>query len=78
MRIVTGVHNRIIKNSITHNGLLGIDLAGEGVTANDDDSGIGQIDYANDGLNFPVLTMATGSALSGSVGGTLTTVPGTY
>jgi hypothetical protein len=78
VRVVTGVHNRISKNSITQNGLLGIDLAGEGVTANDDDGGIGSIDYANDGLNFPLLTQATGSALSGSVVGTLTTVPGTY
>ena len=78
VRVVNGVHNRISKNSITRNSLLGIDLAGEGVTANDDDGAVGQIDYANDGLNFPVLTQATGTALVGSVGGTLTTEPGTY
>ncbi len=57
---------------------LGIDLAEQGVNPNNNDSGPLPADYANRGLNFPVLTSAVGGAQSGIVTGTLTTTPGTY
>ena len=73
-----GQGNRIRKNSIYLNSLLGIDLAAIGVTANDDDGGIQSNDYANRGQNFPVVTSAAGGARSGHVSGTLTTTGGDY
>jgi parallel beta-helix repeat protein len=78
VRIVTGAHNKIRKNSIYGNALLGIDIAAEGVTANDDDGGIQPSDYANRGQNFPVLTGAAGGYASGYVTGALTTTAGDY
>lgn len=78
VRIETGAHNRLRRNSIYGNGLLGIDLAAAGVTPNDDDSAIQQSGYANRGQNFPLLS----SALLGSGGLqltlALTTTPGDY
>jgi len=73
-----GQGNKVRKNSIYLNGLLGIDLAAAGVTANDDDGGIQQNDYANRGQNFPVITSAGGGYASGHVSGTLTTTGGDY
>jgi hypothetical protein len=73
-----GHGNKIRKNSIYLNGLLGIDLAAIGVTANDDDGGIQQNDYANRGQNFPVVTSAGGGYASGHVSGTLTTTGGDH
>jgi len=73
-----GQGNRIRKNHITANGSLGIDLAGEGVLANDDDSSIQISGYANRGLNYPVLTSAKGGDHLGNLAGTLTTTPGDY
>jgi hypothetical protein len=73
-----GQGNKIRRNSIYSNALLGIDLAGEGVTPNDDDGGIQLNDYANRGQNFPVMTSAAGGYHSGRVGGTLTTTGGDY
>jgi hypothetical protein len=73
-----GQGNKIRKNSIYANGQLGIDLAGSGVTPNDDDGGLQLDDYANHGLNFPVLTGAIGGTDQGTVSGTLTTLPGDY
>jgi len=71
-----GFYNKIRKNAIYANGGLGIDLATEGVTANDDD---GQTsDLANRGQNFPDLAGAIGGLHEGRVSGTLTTVPGDY
>jgi parallel beta-helix repeat protein len=74
-----GTRNKIRKNSIYSNGALGIDLAGAGVNPNDNDGALlVTIDYANRGLNFPVLTSAAGGYESGYVGGTLTTTGGDY
>ena len=73
-----GHGNKVRKNSIYFNGLLGIDLAAVGVTANDDDGGIQSNDYANRGQNFPVITGAAGGDQSGHVNGTLTTTGGDY
>jgi parallel beta-helix repeat protein len=74
-----GMKNKIRRNSIYDNGSLGIDLASAGITANDNDGAlVGIVDYANRGLNFPVLTSAAGGSASGYVGGTLTTTGGDY
>lgn len=78
VRIVTGRGNKIRKNSIYGNALLGIDLAAEGVTANDDDGALEPATYANRGQNFPVLTAAIGGTSSGVLSGVLTTTPGDY
>jgi len=54
-------------NSIHHNGLLGIDLGLDGITAND----ANDADTGVNGLqNFPVLTSATSNGISVTVGGT--------
>ena len=59
--------NAIFGNAIHQNGTLGIDLVGDGVTANDP----GDIDEgANNRTNFPVL-----SAAAGGVQGTLNSFP---
>lgn len=73
-----GQGNKLRKNSISLNGALGIDLAAGGVTANDDDGAIQTADYANRGLNFPVLTSAAGGYHSGYAAGMLTTTSGDY
>lgn len=79
VRVVTGVHNKIRRNSIDANGGIGIDLAGAGVTDNDDDGAIQPAGYANRGQNFPVLVSTRGSGShAGSVSGRLTTTAGDY
>lgn len=56
--------NRILGNSICSNGLLGIDLNADGVTAND----VGDGDAgANDVQNYPVLSLAVLSVITGSL-----------
>ncbi len=65
------VRNRVAGNSIHDNGGLGIDLAGDGVTANDaadNDSG------PNNLQNFPVLSSAFSDGISTKIEGTLDTV----
>jgi hypothetical protein len=78
VRIVNGQNNSIFENQIFGNGGLGIDLAGAGVTLNDNDSDVQAAGYANKGLNFPVITGAFGGHNTGTFSGTLTTIPGTY
>ncbi|MGA9422555.1 MAG: right-handed parallel beta-helix repeat-containing protein [Rhodanobacteraceae bacterium] len=73
-----GQHNKLRKNAIYDNAALGIDIAGGGVTPNDDDGSLQLDDYGNRGQNFPVLTSAAGGATNGRVVGTLTTTPGDY
>jgi trimeric autotransporter adhesin len=70
--VAAGTNNAIRANSIFSNGDLGIDLANNGVTANDpgdSDSG------ANLLQNFPVLTSATNTAAGLIVFGTLNSRP---
>jgi len=70
----TGTGNKISQNSITGNAGLGIDLNGDGVTANDDcdaDSG------PNNLQNFPVLTSATSVGGSTTIRGTLNSAAST-
>ncbi len=80
-------NNRIASNSIFSNDELGIDLAGgnenaSGVTANDgDDPATRQPDPdkdtgPNDLQNYPVISSATASGTSITVGGTLNSTPG--
>lgn len=76
--IQSGQRNTISGNRIFGNSELGIDLAGNGVTLNDNDADSVPADYANRGLNFPVLLSAIGGDSSGSVSGTLSTTRGGY
>jgi len=78
VRVVTGQGNDIEFNLMSGNAGLGIDLATEGVTPNDNDSMPPTADYANRGQNFPTLTAAKGGHYSGTVSGTLTSTPGIY
>ena len=73
-----GQGNKLRRNSIAFNGMLGIDLAAEGVNPNDDDGGIQQANYANHGQNYPVLTGASGGFQSGYVSGSLITTGGNF
>ena len=67
VRIESGTQNAIRNNRISNNGLLGIDLEGDGVTLNDSgDADTG----ANGRQNFAVLSSATGG-----VQGTLNSTP---
>lgn len=73
--IASGVGNSISQNSISANGVLGIDLAPpNGINTNDPGDG----DLGSNNLqNFPVLTSASGGA-STTVSGSLDSAPGTY
>jgi trimeric autotransporter adhesin len=78
VRVVSGLQNKIIYNDIYANAGFGIDLAAEGVTLNDNDSSPQPLEYANAGINFPVITAAIGGNGSGTITAQLTTLPGTY
>ncbi len=74
VNVTTGTGNLISSNSIFANNGLGIDLGGDGVTANDaDDADTG----ANSLQNFPILTGATVSNSMVNITGTLTSAPNT-
>ena len=61
-------HNQITQNSIYNNTLLGIDLADDGVTANDaNDPDVGP----NEEVNFPVITSAIETAGQTTISGNL-------
>ncbi len=76
--VQVGQGNKLRRNSIAFNGMLGIDLAAEGVNPNDDDAGLQTANYANHGQNYPVLTGASGGYQSGYVSGSLTTTGGSF
>ena len=74
VEVVSGTANSILSNSIFSNSLLGIDLGGDGVTAND----AGDIDAgANNLQNFPQLTSATIFLGSTIIQGSLNSTPNT-
>ena len=64
------IDNSILGNSIHHNASIGIDLAGGPVTANDPND---PDEGANHLQNFPVLTAAAGSSVSGTLDSTAST-----
>jgi Periplasmic copper-binding protein (NosD) len=70
----TSAGDRVSGNSIHDNGGLGIDLGGDGVTAND--AGDGDAG-PNNFQNFPVLSAATSNGVSTGVRGSLNSSPGT-
>jgi hypothetical protein len=78
IRVVNGQRNLIEAVALYGNNGLGIDLAGAGVTANDNDSDPQPVGYANRGLNFPLLSSATGGHTHGTIKGSLLTTAGTY
>src|SRR6185437_5477598 len=66
------LRNQIRGNSIHDNGLLGIDLNQDGVTAND----VGDPDFgANRLQNYPVLTTSASNASNTQVSGSLNSKP---
>lgn len=66
--------NALLRNSISSNGLLGIDLSGDGPTPNDaSDTDIGP----NNLQNFPLLSTAASSSGSVTVSGSLNSAPST-
>jgi hypothetical protein len=68
------VNNAIRGNAIFSNALLGIDLAGDGVTPNDP----GDPDFGyNNFQNFPVITSVTGDNSQTTITGTLNSKPNT-
>jgi hypothetical protein len=73
-----GRQNRIRRNSIYDNTALGIDLVDAGVLPNDTDADSQPPDYANRGLNYPVLTSATGGTATGIFVGELESTLGDY
>ncbi len=73
-----GQANRLRRNSIDFNGGLGIDLVAAGVLPNDNDAASEPPDYANRGLNYPVLASAAGGFASGTFRGSLESTLGTY
>jgi len=78
VRANSGLGNTIRKNSIKSNTYIGIDLAGDGITPNDNDNAVGAQLLPNRELNFPVIGLATGVAHDGVVNGQLTTTGGDY
>jgi len=65
--LTSGTGNRISANSIYSNGTtaahVGIDLGNDGVTAND----TGDTDLANNHQNYPILTAASASGITGTL-----------
>jgi hypothetical protein len=68
------IANSIRSNAIFSNGLLGIDLGGDGVTPND--PGDGDSGF-NNFQNFPVITSVTGNSSQTTITGTLNSTPNT-
>lgn len=75
VRVTSGSGNAILSNAIHDNLSRGIDLGGDGVTANDGGSPP-DLDAGANGLqNFPTLTLAAGGGGTTAVTGTLAGTP---
>ena len=73
----TSLGNGMFGNQFRDNGGLGIDLGGDGVSLNDNDSLGGAL--PNQGQNFPLITSAIGGHHHRrTLNGTLTSTPGAY
>ena len=69
-------HNNLHASEFAGNTGLAIDLGGDGVSPNDNDSlAVGQ---PNRKQNYPVISSAIGEAFTGTVSGTVTSSAGTY
>src|SRR5262249_579077 len=69
--IISETPNHILSNRIFANNLLGIDLGGDGITANHASPAAGP----NNFQNFPVLTSIVAGALSSTIRGTIQGAP---
>lgn len=67
-----GARNSILANAIFQNGMLGIDLGNDGVTAND---ALDADNGANGLQNFPSVQLATTNGSSTTINGTLASAP---
>lgn len=72
----TSQKNWLTANSLYDNG--GAGTAFIAYNGADNDAAASQLDMANRGLNYPVITRAYGSAQQGTLEGTLTTTNGSY
>ena len=71
-----GLSNKVSRNSIYQNGDSGFVLGGYNGT--DNDALPATANFANRGLNYPVIQSAAGTIRSGTISGTLATSNGTY
>ncbi len=74
--ISSGLSNKVSRNSIYQNGDSGIVLGGYNGT--DNDALPATANFANRGLNYPVIQSAAGSSSSGTITGVLSTSNGSY
>ena len=72
----TSDHDNLQGSSFWGNDGLGIDLGGDGVTPDDNDSLA--VNQPNRKQNFPLITSAIGEDFSGTVAGYVVTTPGDY
>ncbi|HKS35570.1 MAG TPA: DUF6531 domain-containing protein, partial [Verrucomicrobiae bacterium] len=72
IQLVGGTNNAVRGNSIFSNGNLGIDLAANGLTANDPNDVDGGVNLLQ---NFPIITNALGTASLTTIQGTLQSRP---
>jgi parallel beta-helix repeat protein len=73
-----GRGNTVRRNGIYGNAGLGIDLDVAGTMINDNDAVVPTPDFANRGLNYPVLASALGGFSHGTFSGSLDSTLGTY
>jgi trimeric autotransporter adhesin len=73
----SGLGNNLLDTLFFGNTGLAIDLGGDGVTQNDNDS-TQSTDQPNRKQNFPTLNSAMGTAVEGHIQGSLVSTPGSY
>jgi hypothetical protein len=72
----TSDHDSLVGTVFSGNGGLAIDLGGDGVTANDNDSQ--EVNQPNRKQNFPLIQSAIGEDFKGTIAGYVVTTPGDY